>query len=160
MQKFVTRFILFAILVSIVSCNSETKSPQFPPIEDVDIKSLNKKIRLSDKDVDNSFKNGETLSLVVTNISDTPIVFSDDFGAKIFSLKNKKWVEVKNNYMYSGNPGKLPPKKDVPIGFVVKMKPYLPDMLDSQSIRIVVIGYPENDKNNVTGAFVDITLYP
>lgn len=160
LNKLLTGSISVLLLVFTISCVRENDVPDFVPPISIDPQKINTTIKLSDSVVENSYKNDEILRVTVTNHSDDPVIFTNDFGIKIFTVQGNSWVEIQNNYSYDENPGRLPPYEDVPIGFVIKMLPSLPEMHSSQSIRVLVVGYPESNKNQPVGAFMDILLYP
>ena len=124
---------------------------------------MNKTLRLSAPSEQNSFKIGDTLSLVLENYSDTPIILPQDYGVRIFQPIDENWEAVENGMEYG--PGKevvKPNSQPYPLVFV----PVFPSVFSDHevTIRIVVVGnYSVEQSEQLgkeVGAYFDVTLNP
>jgi len=108
----------------------------------------------------NSFKTDDVVSLDVQNISGNLIKAAPDFGARIFILTDKGWVEVKNEMIYKNNPFSLDPLKMA--GEMAMVSPELPDYSVPYDIRIFIVGdLIENGKEvRRVGSYIDLKLSP
>ena len=107
----------------------------------------------------NSFKNGQDLTLRVENLSNTPIVFLENFGLRVMTKNGQNWAEVQSNF-YNGGLQYLPTKSSYPVGLVVSALPYMPNLSSPITIRIVIIGHKENNDKDLLGAYLDVKLNP
>ncbi len=161
-----------SILVSIIiivlsSCRSPTSSPpKFTiPMSDIgaDVQK-NKYLQIIAPEGWNSFKTDESVSLDVRNVSEKPIAFGPDLGARIFVYTDKEWIEVGNKMIYENDPLTLDPSDnwyaDKTASAIVL--PDLPDYSVQCNIRIFVIGdLMENGKESKkVGSYIDLRLDP
>jgi hypothetical protein len=110
----------------------------------------------------NTFKTGESITLMVNNISDKQIVVDQDFGARIFVFKNDSWVEIGNKGIYADGPVIiLEPNKDfspekIGAAFV------LPDISVSSYLKIFILGsvFENEKKTEDVVSYIDIELTP
>lgn len=97
--------------------------------------------------------------LQVENLSDETILFPDDFGLKIKRWDGESWVDILNNFYYSGVKV-LPTQKDYPLGELVSSLPNIPDISSQTEIRVQIVGHPENNDNEFVGAYLDVIIEP
>lgn len=161
MNKVSVILIILFIMLALISCGANDQQPS-NDMPDIDVKTenWNTSIRLVDDPMlSNSFKNGKTFTLGVENLSDTPIIFPNDFGIKLITRDGQSWTNISNNFYYSGQE-LLPTKSSWPLGLVVSALPYIPNLSSSINIRIVIIGHAENNDKELLGAYLDVTLKP
>jgi hypothetical protein len=112
----------------------------------------------------NSFKTGESISLMARNVSENQIAFAPDFGARIFIRTDKEWVEVGNKITYKNDPSTLDPSDDWYVDKTISpiVDPVLPDNSVPCDIRIFIIGdLMENGKmSKKVGSYIDLRLNP
>jgi hypothetical protein len=81
-----SRYIAILVVLFCTSClaNGKSTSDSFPEVG-VPVEMMNKKILFLDlPEMKNSHENNVLLNLVNKNISDSTIVFNNDYGVKIF----------------------------------------------------------------------------
>lgn len=162
MAKNLLRYLSFFIIIFCVSCSDNTKVTSFsmPGIE-IPLKDMNNQIQFVNPPVlGNSYKNNNLLFLDITNRSDKSIIFSGDYGVKIFILKDGDWVPVKNNFHYGNQEEILPVKTSYPFGLPITLLPFIPELKENVTIRVVVTGHIENSPDKMIGAYIDIPLKP
>jgi hypothetical protein len=108
----------------------------------------------------NNHKNDERFELVVRNLSNKAIIFPNDYGLRIFVLKDGTWNPVQNNFDYADYENILPVHEDFPPGLAVVAYPDIPGLREPTIIRIIMIGHAENNEADVVGGYIDITLLP
>jgi hypothetical protein len=153
--------VILWIMLMIGSCTSDNQSPLLvAPGIDVKEKNWNTAFRLRDDPAfANTHKNGETLFLRVENLSKETIIFPDDFGVKLFITDDQEWIGVQNNVYYTG-PNYLPVKSEYPLGLVINVLPYVPNLASPRSIRVIVVGYAQDNNKEILGAYLDVPLNP
>jgi len=153
-------FVLFTVL-ELISCSKDIKrSANNMPDMGVQEKNWNTSIRLVDDPVlSNSYKNGDVLMLRVENISETQIIFPNDFGIKLITWNGQNWANINNNFYYTFQPV-LPTKKSFPLGLILNALPYIPDLSSALKIRIVIVGHSENNDKELLGAYLDVMINP
>jgi len=161
-HKFVTEplivTVLLLILATVCSCSSENNE-----IPDVNLSydMMNKVIQIKDlPEFGNTHKNNSILSLQVINLSTENIIFDHQSCFSVFIRNGENWVTVENSMHYPSEIRTLPPKNLFPGGIVLGISPYIPNMVDDQVIRIILLGHFENDEDKLVGAYLDITLRP
>jgi hypothetical protein len=158
-------FIYFMIIITIFSsgCSRHSKIASMPDLGIPD-EEMNRRIRLEVPDGWNTFKIGDGVALNVDNISTEPVSFQYDFGAKIFVLQDKKWVEIPNLMKYPEGDLLLYPSQGGPfMQGEADVDPILSDTNQPVTIRIVLIGNIYRDgqiTNDQTAAFIDVDLKP
>ena len=157
-KTFVITITLF-ILSVLISCRNSNLSSDIQGVN-VDENNWNTSFVLRDDPaLLNTHKNGETLFLRIDNLSDETIVFPDDFGVKVITNDGQNWIGIQNNIYYTG-PKYLPIRKDYPLGLIITVLPYIPDLPSSTTIRIIIVGYAENNDKDQLGSYLDIMLNP
>jgi hypothetical protein len=150
--------IIVLMLVSCAGCTNTVSKP-LPGIN-ISADRVNTYVRLVDTpELLNSHKNGDSLSLAIVNQSDATIVFPEFYGVKIFRNEGSKWLEVQNGVQNSEGTFYLPTKADYPLGLIVDTAPYILDLESPTPVRIIVVGYKENDNEQV-GAYIDVMITP
>jgi len=161
-NKILLLFLLFFFSATTTSCNhkSESKVTVSPGIS-FPIREMNKAFIIEDLPVlANSHKNGKYLELAVKNLSDKTIVFAKDYGLGIFVFQNQDWNSVQNRFVYADSENILPVFDSFPPGLAVVTYPYIPGLMETTKIRIVMIGHNENSDSDLVGAYIDIMLMP
>ena len=162
------KIILVSIVVIVLSsCGSTNDSGvQFTiPMSEIgaDVQE-NKYLQIIAPEGWNSFKTGESISLMVRNISENQIAFAPDFGAKMFIRTDKEWVEVENKITYKNDPSTLDPSDDWFVDKTVSpiVRPILSNDSVPYDIRVFIIGdLMENGKaSKKVGSYIDLKLNP
>lgn len=153
--------IAFLLLFVVTACASDDSPPPSNVLgRDVKDKSWNVYFKLVDDPVlSNSYKNGQDLTLRVESLSDTPIVFLENFGLQLLVDNEQGWSSIESN-SYNSGLQYLPPKKDYPLGLLVSALPNISNLTSPTSVRIVVIGHLEDHDEELLGAYIDITIHP
>ncbi len=158
------RALLFMIAMGVLllSCSdaqSKLTTPIIPGI-DVEPENWNTSMKLIDDPIlSNSYKNGKLFTLRVENLSKTAITSSNNFEVKVITLDGQNWIDVPNNF-YNAGPDYLPTKESYPLGLLVTILPYIPNLSSSINIRIVIIGHAEDNDKELLGAYYDVVLNP
>ncbi len=161
MKRIFTISVILFTTLALISCGASIQqvSDDMPNMG-VKAENWNTSIKLvDDPALLNSYKNGDTLFLRVENLSNTSIVFPDDFGIKIVTKEGQSWTSIPNNFYYTGQEI-LPTKASYPLGLIVNALPYVSNLTMSLNIRIIIIGYPEDNHKELLGAYLDTTLNP
>ena len=112
----------------------------------------------------NSFKTGESISLMVRNISENQITFAPDFGARMFIRTDKEWVEVENKITYKNDPSTLDPSDDWFVDKTVSpiVRPILSNDSVPYDIRVFIIGdlMENGNTSKKVGSYIDLKLNP
>jgi hypothetical protein len=160
-KKRIKRTILYILVLLVVcsSCNSHGYQ-DFPAVS-LEEKAMNTVFKIEElPQFRNSHKNNDLLYLHLTNLSDTTIVFPSDSCIRLFTKIDGNWTSIKDTMGYpSGNNYLLPENKSRP-GLVLVPSPYIPNMLESRIVRIIIIGHPENTEDKLVGAYIDVKLLP
>lgn len=149
------------IMFSLVSCGTADKNAlnDMPEIG-VRAKDWNTSFKLvEDPVISNSHQNGQDLTLRVENLSDTPIVFQENFGLRVMTKDASGWRDIQNNSYNSGEQY-LPTKASYPLGLLVSVLPYVPNLASHLDIRIIIIGHAEDNDKELLGAYLDVTINP
>jgi hypothetical protein len=154
-------YLLCITILLLASCNTvqQDHTSTFPGIA-VPIENFNTIIQLEDSpQLLNTHKNGGDLDILVNNLSDEAVIFPENYGLKLFTNENNKWVEVPNNSYNAGVSFRLPPQKEYPLGALVSVLPYIAGLETPVTIRVIVIGHQEKSNLQV-GAYLDIKIDP
>lgn len=155
------RISIIAIVSMVLMLAGCSTSHETLPGIDLPAEEMNQDIRLiANPGGGCTFKNDEYLDFQIENLTDTPIIFSGDYGVKIFTQKDTDWVEVENARGYPSTEYWLLPPKDDPFGQVVVITPSFLEIQEPTTIRVVVIGHREEDPDYLVGAYSDVTIYP
>jgi len=150
---------LLLIFTFLSACHNSAKD--FLPGISLPIENMNTSfVIVDDPVIGNSHKNGEILTLVIRNLTDKTIVFPNDYNLNLFVFQNQSWIPIQNRFLYTGNNQLLPPSKVFPLGMVAVAYPYIPNLVKSIDVRIVMIGHYENSNAEEVGAYLDLILQP
>lgn len=169
MKKF-TSIIVIALcsLSALVACR-DTQEKEVLFFEMYPIQEMNTKIRFwpQSKQAEN-LRPCKIADLTLENLSTDRIVFTNDFGLKIFFFDQQanEWQEIRNSAIYipEGNPRLSPKGADNPFG--VTGIPFVAAASNCEisiEVRVVVIGevYEDDTPTGVSaGAYIDVTLIP
>jgi hypothetical protein len=161
MKKKNQRVNLLILLLLIVcsSCISHNYQ-DFPQVE-LQKKAMNKVFKIEElPQFRNSHKNNDLLYLHVKNLSDKTIIFSSDSCIKLFAKIDGNWITVEDSMGYPSGNDFLLPEKNFPPGLILVPSPYIPEMLEPQIIRIIIIGHLENAEDKLVGAYLDVKILP
>jgi hypothetical protein len=153
--------LLAIIMLMLASCAGRTNAASKPlPGIDISADRVNTYIKLFDApELQNSHKNGELLSFQIINLSSETIVFSENYGIKLFTNKDGNWVEISNNSYNAGDTFYLPTRDSYPLGDLIDTAPYVVDLASPTTVRVIIVGHRENDNEQV-GAYIDVTITP
>jgi hypothetical protein len=152
--------LLVALLIFTSCSNTAQDSSETLPGINIPADRFNTAIKLVDAPESlNSHKNGETLSLRIMNLSNATIVFPENYGIKLFTKKDEKWIEFPNNFYNAGGSFQLPTQASAPLGLIAGTMPYQADLASSITIRVVIIGQKANETEQV-GAYIDVIINP
>ncbi len=159
--------IVFFTLFFLTGCNGITseKSDEKEALPSINIpfEDYNKYFQVIPfRYVVNSNKNGEYMVYKIINPTNQTFIFPYDYGIKIFEKKKDGWESIDNLFGYGETDTKfqLVPQEQYAAGLVIRLVPYISDLQDPTTIRIVVVGYYESDPSKLVGAYIDTTLRP
>ena len=156
--KLVTIFIFLLFFLS--SCGTISPKEMMPGIN-IPVDEMNTDFRISsDINFGNSFRNGKDITLQARNISENAIVFPYDLNIKIFFKDADEWKLVENQLEYPRRNLILLPEEEFKPGLFVGMVPYIPDMKEKTTIRIVVVGSVKDHPEDEVAAYLDVVLKP
>lgn len=129
----------------------------------MDDRFVNKQIFIRAPAYANKFKTSDLIILELKYDSNNEIVFSNNYGLKIFESTKDGWIEIKEkptDRIPSGNIV-LSPWAEMPATQIVMLYPDLPNLQRQYSLRIYVIGQMKGDEGTTKiSAYTDITLSP
>lgn len=83
---------IILLAVILIGCGSQqTEHP-----DEIVIENLSDRILITAPQAWNTFKYGKPVSLEILNNTDSPIIFDQDFGKKIYELEDNEFFEVEN----------------------------------------------------------------
>jgi hypothetical protein len=145
--------------LAICAC-SLLKSKEFMPGIDVPIDEMNNEIVLvDDPALGNSHKNLEILTVIVTNKSDSTVVFPADYNGLLYS-KTDGWKSIENRTYYPDEDVNLLPSTQNPDGELYVTLPIMENIDVPTPIRIVVVGFIKGHPEKKVGAYIDLVLQP
>jgi hypothetical protein len=155
-------YLLIALfLVSLPSCASHSVETSTFPSVGLPESAMNEVIQIEElPQFGNSHKNNTFLYLHVKNLSQKTIAFSRVSAVTIFTKNGENWDSVINNMHYPSEIIYLTPTNKSPSGIVINTVPHISMMIESKTIRIIVIGYYENSESDLVGAYLDVTIKP
>jgi len=166
-MKVYKRILVSIVIIVLSSCRSTNDSAvQFNiPMSEIgaDIQK-HKYMQIIAPEGWNSFRTGESISLLVRNSSENQITLAPDFGTRMFIRTDKEWVEIENKITYKNDPSTLDPSDDWYADKTVSpiVGRVLPDYSVQYDIRIFVNGdLMENGKaSKKVGSYIDLRLDP
>lgn len=152
---------IFAFIF-LASCNSFVpKEKELMPDINTPVDQMNIEFRLfSEVNLKNTFTNGDDIGLRLRNISDKTIVFTYDYNIKMFLRDNDQWKLIENQLEYPRRNPILYPEKEYKPGLFIGMIPYIQDMKENTTIRIVVVGSVKDHPDEEVAAYLDVVLKP
>ncbi|MFT3890773.1 MAG: hypothetical protein QM730_03995 [Anaerolineales bacterium] len=139
-----TIFLVNIVIIFLSSCRLANSPEKFtiPPSDIGADVQKDKYLQVIAPEGWNTFKTSEPVSLMVRNVSQNPITFDPDLGARIFVYSEKEWIEVENKMIYENDLLTIDPSENwyadkTASTFV------LPDLLDFSvqcNMRIFIIG--------------------
>ena len=160
MKDSLVKAIAVFVMLILASCGN---NPQAKPLPGINISSenINTFIKLRDTPVlANSHQNDDTLTLQLINVSDKTIIFSDNFGLKVFMEDKGTWTEIQNDFYNVGGTFTLPTEKLYPGGLLPAVSPYIPGLSSPTTVRVIIIGHIENNESEQVGAYLDVVINP
>jgi len=127
---------------------------------------INSRVRLYDPPgLNNTYKNGDTLNMVIKIITSDQIAFPPNFGSRLFLLNDNQWTEVTNLMDYSNEQGQiiLTPVQEDPISAFIGFSPYYEGLSKAQTLRVFIIGnlYSNGQVTpKQTAGSIDVVLKP
>jgi hypothetical protein len=150
--------LVFNFLFLLTSCSAKAETL---PGTDILLSDMNQDIELLPNPGDElTPKNQDVLILKIRNLSPQEITFPGDYGVKLFYKKADDWIEVENQMRSPEREVILPLANDFPGGAAIAILPCIPDMSQPITLRVAVIGHPENNAQENIGAYVDVLLDP
>lgn len=144
------------------------KLPDEIPDIGVSADEINTRVDLLGPFIDNNtVKNHDLVDITVRVVTQDKIVFSKDYGARIFTYEQDKWVEIKNDMIFSESiPDQvilpLPEGNLFPFGNAA-VSPYIENLKRSIPIRIILVGNLVSEgkvTEEKTAGYIDLTLTP
>jgi hypothetical protein len=153
------KYLLLIFVLLLASCAGQQKPTELKmPDINIALDQMNKIITIEPAlGMMDTFKFAGILQLNLNNLSDRPVIFSSDFGVKIFMKQDTNWISIKNTFGYSDSSNEVPPQKNYALGTVVDVAPLFPSTSASKTIRIVVLGHVQGT-NQLVGAYIDIEV--
>ena len=158
---------LLLVLANITSCSPkalQSKEAAFSRI--VPLSEMNTRLKFMALDSsEKPYKIGSSIELALENTSSNRVIFPSDYGIKIFTYQNGKWISINNltKYIPEGNTQVSPKGPDNPGIIGVGFFPDLSNDGRPIELRVVVIGdvyEGENPTGEKASAYIDITLQP
>jgi len=111
----------------------------------------------------NQYKTNAPVGISIKILSEDSILFPPNYGARIFQLKNQKWVELTNLVKYQEGDILLQSSENpFDWGFTIVF-PDIADIHEPAKVRVVLIGHIVRDgkaTDDLVGSYVDVNLKP
>lgn len=105
--------------------------------------------------------NNFPISLQIINLSDSDIVFPNNYNLKVVTQDEKgEWKEVPNCFQYAGDQIILPAVEGPQLGEVFVILPCMQEIKEVIKFRVVVSGIKQDTKKDNVVAFIDLYLGP
>jgi len=149
---------LLCLSTTVSSCSSAEKLPGV----DVPLQQMNSQLRLSLPGGAEHLQVGDSIPLIIQDLAQDPVVFPQDFGAKLFVRQNQQWVPVENDVGYPAGEFVLLPVKQQPFGAISTFVDPVISQSPPVTVRAVVVGHLRHNgqTGQVVAAYLDITLQP
>lgn len=160
MKKAVFVLLFVIILFGIVACfaHKTVDSDNLPGLS-ISFEQFNQEMRLYAPQEANTFKIKDNLHLVLENLTDVPILFSENQDLKIYIKEGNNWNLITNDLHNLPEEQTVLPKGQQPFGgLLVVLHPSI-SANNPATIRIIIIGRKAKNQSEV-GAYVDVTLKP
>jgi len=161
MNKRVAYVLILICIFAISGCmsKSEKEEEKLPEI-DIPLTEFNTKVWLEAiPGMPRVHKKGESLVFLVRNRSTNSIIFTQDFGVKIFLKQDATWKPIGNNWGYPEGENILLPSDIDPTGLGLSVFPDIGEIDELTSVRIAIIGQVK-DRSEQVGAYVDVQYIP
>jgi hypothetical protein len=153
--------ILFIPLLS--TCKASSPAADMPDTG-IPEYAFNTKFRLEAPLDLNTFKTNSEVVLVVEVVSQDPVVFQFNYGARLFMQDKNGWSEINNKNHYPKGEMILYPANGDPFKLgIARFYPDLPDPDKPANVRIILTGNVYHDNkatNEVTATYIDVRLIP
>jgi hypothetical protein len=152
---------LIITAVFLTSCTADNiKATDSSGIENIDTANTEIKIReIPGQPEVNS--NNYPIPLQIINMSDSDIVFPNNYNLKVVTQDEKgEWVEVPNCSQYAGDQIILPAVEGPQLGEVFVILPCMEEIKEVIKFRVVVSGIKQDTKSDAVSAFIDLFLSP
>ena len=124
-------------------------------------RNINTYIKLSDpKSLANSHRNKDTLTLQLTNLSSTDVIFSGHPCVRVAAEDGESWSDIDDNFSGAGGSFVLPAVNSAPQGQLVSVIPIVANLTSPTEVRVVVIGHIASTAGEEAGAYLDVTINP
>jgi hypothetical protein len=155
--------LLIALNSLLVACKAPLPVSDMPEIG-IPEEEFNTKVRLSAPAGWNTFKTDDEIVLTVEVVSTNPVIFPNDYGARLFLWNNGQWLEIDDEMINPEgeiivSPANNDPRKLGAAG----VYPVLPDPNKPAWVRIILIGnvYRNNEATDErVAAYIDVHLTP
>lgn len=105
--------------------------------------------------------NSFPIPLQIINLSDSDIVFPNDYNLKVVTKDEKgEWSEIPNCSQYAGDQIILPAVEGPQLGEVFVILPCMKEIKEVIKFRVGVSGIKQDAKNETVSAFIDLELGP
>ena len=130
---------------------------------DLPLEKMNDKLKLTAPRELSSFKIGDDLGLVLTNLSDETIVLPQDYGVHIYQNVDNQWEAVENRIDYGEGEKVMLAENHQPFRDAIVVVTPLVFSDQPVKIRVVIVGQYQKSNGKMgddVGAYIDITLQP
>lgn len=164
MKRLQILFVLFALMLA-TACVLQPELENMPEVG-IPPENLNTKVRVIAPRGLNTYKINAPIQLVIYVMGDEAIIFSPDFGVKIFLYKDGEWTEVVETVpiTYLHGDTILPPSQGNSfLSGSARAFPLFPGADHPVLLRIFVLGHVYRDAtatDEKVGAYVDVILHP
>jgi hypothetical protein len=165
MNDFLVPLIALSLMLAACGGGNLFGSDALPGV-DIPLTEMKEAIRLSAPPEANTFQWGKDVRLIMESRTDTPVLFPEDCGARIFVRSKNQWTPILNDMGYPSGENLVIPSEQNPLrGEPVIVHPAIVDPSietgESIGVRIVVIGTVQRDEEGAdesVGAYIDVTL--
>lgn len=159
MRKIEAYILIIGIFLFCSGCSLNTE--KLPGI-DIPISDMNHEMQLIPNPGGGNKvpRNKSSYLFQIKNLSTEVIVFSGDFGKKLFMKKGKNWVEVEDMLDSPDVVMQLLIDKEDHSGQVFGIMPFIDQLDHSVTLRVVIVGHLTDQSGRLVGAYTDITLNP
>ena len=160
-------FFLIIVIITLTGCisptNKQDSALQVIPDEiRAPLLQNGEEISISTPDGWNSFKVGESIYLLIQNLSDQTITADHDLGVKIYLFQNNAWVEVLNNVVYP-DMNRITLEPNVPFDplkvYTLFLLPELPVSSKSDVVLRIFVFWREQSKDAQFSTYIDLNLH-
>lgn len=162
-NKVVVCLVISLIIMAglLISCTAAyQKTPDSLGIENIDTANTEIKIiEIPGQPEVNS--NNFPIPLQIINMSDSDIVFPNNYNLKVVTQDEKgEWKEVPNCFQYAGDQIILPAVEGPQLGEVFVILPCMEEIKEVIKFRVIVSGIKQDTTKDTVTAFIDLELGP